>query len=111
MQKMSLEALAREQLDGARRSSSGRAARTVFGGHERCLRQTLIALRAGCSLQEHDNPGEATLLVLHGRVHLTTGGTGWDGRRGDMLIVPTSRHALTAAEDSVVLLTVAKTDR
>ncbi len=109
MQKMSLDALAREQLDDARRSRSGRAARTVYGGHERCLRQTLIALRAGCSLQEHDSPGEATLLVLQGRVNLTAAETGWDGRRGDMLIVPASRHGLTAVEDSVVLLTVAKT--
>jgi hypothetical protein len=34
MQKASLIALAREQLKTAREASSGRSARTVFGGHE-----------------------------------------------------------------------------
>ena len=44
MEKMSLTALAREQLAGAERASSGRSAHTVYGGHEHVLRQTLIAL-------------------------------------------------------------------
>ena len=29
---------------------------TVYGGHEHVLRQTLIALAAGQSLEEHANP-------------------------------------------------------
>jgi quercetin dioxygenase-like cupin family protein len=108
VQKMSLDALARELLDDARRSASGRAARTVFGGHEHTLRQTAIAMRDGCALSEHENPGEATLLVLQGRVRLTEADNGWEGRRGDMLVIPPNRHSLTALEDAVVLLTVAK---
>ena len=47
MQKLSLDAVGRERLEAARRSSSGRAATTVVGGHEHVLRQTLVALRAG----------------------------------------------------------------
>jgi quercetin dioxygenase-like cupin family protein len=80
----------------------------VYGGHEHVLRQTLIVLNAGQTLQEHENPGEATLHVLHGRVRLTAGGNAWEGSAGDLIIVPNSRHALEAIETSSVLLTVAK---
>ena len=47
MQKVSLDAVAREQLDAAGRADSARAATTVVGGHERVLRQTVVALRKG----------------------------------------------------------------
>jgi quercetin dioxygenase-like cupin family protein len=108
MQKMSLTAMAREHLMAARSASSGRSAKTVFGGHERVLRQTVIALAKGRLLEEHDNPGEATLYVLHGRVRLATPDATWDGSPGDLLIIPRARHTLTALEGAVVLLTVAK---
>ena len=36
------------------------------------------------------------------------GEASWEGRAGDLLIVPQSRHILKALEDSAVLLTVAK---
>ncbi|MFJ6951761.1 cupin domain-containing protein [Micromonospora aurantiaca (nom. illeg.)] len=108
MQKSSLTALAREQLKLAHGSSSGRSSSTVYGGHEHRLRQTLIALTAGQMLSEHENPGEATVHVLHGRVRLGAGETSWDGAPGDLLIVPDRRHTLEALVDSAVLLTVAK---
>ena len=108
MQKESLTALLRHQLEIARNSSSGRSAHTVYGGHEHALRQTMIALRAGTNLDEHESPGEATVQVLHGRVTLVAGGDRWNGSPGDLLLVPDRRHALEAVEDTVVLLTVAK---
>lgn len=107
MNKMALDAMAREQLESARSSTSGRSAATVHGGHEAVLRHTLIALVAGATLAEHRNPGEATVLVLTGRVRLGTGDTSWDGRTGDLLVVPPQHHDLTAVEDAAVLLTVA----
>lgn len=108
MMKRSLEALAREQLDKATASTSGRAAHTVYGGHEHVLRQTLIALKAGQELSEHENPGEATVHILFGRVRLRAGDVSWEGRRDDLLVVPDAVHSLEAIKDSVVLMTVGK---
>lgn len=106
MRKLSLHAPGHEHLGRAARSPAGRSATTVYGGHEQTLRQTLIALRATTSLTEHDSPGDATLIVLRGRVRLHPAGETWDGRTGDLLAIPPVRHSLDAVEDSVVLLTV-----
>jgi quercetin dioxygenase-like cupin family protein len=106
MEKISLTALAREHLEKARSTSSGRSAHTVYGGHEHSLRQTLIALTAGTDLDEHEAPLEATLQVVNGRVRLGAGNSHWDGSAGDLIVIPHTRHGLHALEDSVVLLTV-----
>jgi quercetin dioxygenase-like cupin family protein len=107
MQMESLNALARRHLDQARLTPSGRSAHTVYGGHGHALRQTLVALRAGTDLDEHQSPGEATLQVLLGRVTLVAGEDRWNGSAGDLISIPESRHSLQSVEDSVVLLTVA----
>ena len=73
----SVTALAREQLELALAASRGRSARTVFGGSEHHLRQTLIALVSGRMLDEHSNPGDATVHVLQGRVRLSSGEVSW----------------------------------
>jgi quercetin dioxygenase-like cupin family protein len=108
MQKLSLDALARELLKKAATAAGGRAAQTVFGGHEKLLRQTVIAMIKDAALTEHANPGEATVHVLRGRVRLVAGDDTWEGRDGDLLIIPDASHSLTALQDSAVLLTVAK---
>ncbi|WP_280475480.1 cupin domain-containing protein [Nocardia farcinica] len=108
MEKFSVDAMARELLARAVSSSAHRAADTVYGGHEHRLRQTVVALAAGAELGEHENPGEATLLVLRGRVRLRSAEASWEGRHGDLLVVPPARHSLEAIEDSAILLTVAK---
>lgn len=108
MEKFSLTALARHQLELAQQATSGRSSQTVYGGHEHVLRQTVIALAAGATLAEHESPGEATIHVLSGRVKLTADENSWEGSPGDLLIVPDTRHALQALEAATILLTVAK---
>lgn len=108
MQKVSLTALMRHQLEIARNSTSGRSAHTVYGGHERTLRQTLVALRAGTQLAEHDSPGEATVHVLQGRITLIGANAQWNGSPGDLIILPDSPQSVEAVEDSIFILTVAK---
>ena len=114
MQKLSLDALARELLsratDGGTSGPAGgsRAAQTVVGGHEKALRQTVIALAKDAALAEHASPGEATRYVLRGRVTLAAGTESWEGREGDLLIIPDAPHSLTALAHSAVLLTVVK---
>ncbi len=107
MDKLSLDALAREQVKRAHSGTSGRSAETIYGGHEKSLRQTVIALTAGAILAEHENPGEATIVVLDGRVRLATDEASWDGRSGDFLIIPPARHTVEALTDAAILLTVA----
>ncbi|GAA0938097.1 LuxR family transcriptional regulator [Nonomuraea longicatena] len=108
MYKQSLPALAREQLKTAHAASSGRSASTLYGGHDQALRQTMIALAAGSRLDEHHNPGEATLFVFSGRVRLLSQDVSWEGAAGDLLIIPQAVHSLEALEDSAVVLTVAR---
>ena len=108
MEKHSLTAIARNQLEIAMLASSGRSAQTVCGGSVHVLRQTVIAMRAGSKLEEHENPGEATVQVLTGRVLLTSGENKWEVADGGLFILPPARHAVEALEHSAFLLTVAK---
>jgi quercetin dioxygenase-like cupin family protein len=111
VRKFSIDAMARQQLTAARQSPAARAAVTVVGGHDHVLRQTVLAMTAGAALAEHANPGETTLYVLSGRVTLAAGGETWQGRTGDLLVVPSARHTVTAQEDSTLLLSAVPRNR
>lgn len=108
MDSISLTELADDLLVAAREAASGRAARTVHGGHDRALRETVIAIADGHGLAAHESPGEATLQVVRGRVRLDADPDSWVGAAGEHVVIPARRHALTALEDCVVLLTVVK---
>ncbi len=108
MQKLSLAALARELAGQAAAATGGRASRTVVGGHEKVLRQTVITMVKDATLTEHAGSDEASVYVLQGRVSLSAGSQSWEGRDGDMIIVPEAPHSLRALRNSAVLLTVAK---
>src|SRR5665213_3236073 len=99
MEKFSLTALARQQLELAKNTSSGRASHTVYGVHEHALRQTVIALAAGQMLDEHENPAEKTIHIFTGRIRLAAGDSSWNGSPGDLLVVFDARHTLEAVED------------
>ena len=96
-------------LEQARGQSAHRAARTLTGGSGHALRQTAIAQLEGSSLSDHENPGEATLQVLLGRVRLTWSGGSVDLGPGGHVVIPQERHGLLALTDAVVLLTAAVT--
>lgn len=108
MNTLNVQTTAQEQLEQAGTTGSGRSASTLFGGHDNTLRQTVIAIAADHELAEHESPGEATLQVLIGHVRLVSGEMSWEGRAGDLLVIPDARHSLLAVEDCAVLLTVAK---
>lgn len=107
MHKQSLDALARDLGQRAAEAGNGRAARTVYGGHEKRLRQTVIAMRSGARLAEHANPGDTTVLVINGRLRLWSGEISWEGREGDLLVVPDASHWVEALTDAAFLLTAA----
>ena len=109
MEKTSLTTLAREMLSEAREASSGRAAHHLHGGRGHRLQQMMIALAAGQDLKEHENPGEATLQGLEGRVELSAGEDSIFLAAGEHAVIPQQRHCLHAREDSVVLLSLVNT--
>lgn len=100
-----LEELSRALLAAAGESGARRSSRTVVGGRDYVMRQTLIALLADGALAEHESPGEATLHVLQGHVALESASASAHVRAGDLVEIPQERHSLRALEDSVVLLT------
>ncbi|GAB08694.1 hypothetical protein GOARA_015_00320 [Gordonia araii NBRC 100433] len=106
MSTVSLSTLGSELLADAHAHKSGRAARTVRGHGDHRLRHTVIAMTGGSRLSDHESPDEATLLVLRGKVHITSAEQTWPAAQGDLLDIPPVRHGLAADEDSVVLLTV-----
>lgn len=95
-------------LPVATASHSGRAThvfRAVPGGS---LSQVLLVLRAGETLSEHENPGQALLHVLRGSVQLTAGDDTWDLGPDDYIAIPHHRHHLLASTDSAMFLTVVR---
>ncbi len=112
MYKISLEALARELRERVDcRGDRKVASRTVYGGHEKILRQTLMVMGAGSRLSDHEYPGDSTIQVMSGRVRLYTDTDSWQAQAGSLLIIPEERHGLEAVEDCAFLITVAKPQR
>ena len=106
MNRISVDDIVRGDTIRAAEAPGGRCAQTLVGGHDRMLRQTVITIRDGSSLAEHESPGEATLLVLSGKVSLRTATDECVGGKGDLLGIPDERHSLHAMGDASVLLTV-----
>jgi len=97
-----LDALTSSHLAAARADEHGRSAGLL--GRDGVLRQSILALREGTELAEHNSPHAASIQVLVGRVRVT----GEDApvlSAGQLHSLTHQRHAVTALEDSVFLLT------
>lgn len=101
---VNLTSYGQELAAKAAESNAGRAAHTVVHGNR--FRQVQMALKAGGALADHENPGEASLQCLSGRVMLTAGEESWELVAGDVILIPQHRHRVDAHEDSVILLSV-----
>lgn len=78
------------------------------GRHEHALRQRVLALTAGSSLDEHEVLARPSSRSCAAGSGLTAWQVAWEGCAGDLLVVSQVRHALQAVEGSAVLLTVSK---
>jgi quercetin dioxygenase-like cupin family protein len=99
-----LDILADTMLHRARASGSGHSAELIV--HDGVLRQTVMGLRAGTELAEHEAPAAATLQVVSGRIRvLKRGQLAEELTPGELVSLTHSRHTIEALEDSVYLLT------
>lgn len=97
-----LSELARIHLAAALADEHGRSAELIL--RDGPMRQTMIALRSGVELAEHNSPAAASVQVLSGRVRVT-GQDVTEITAGRLDVLTHDRHAVLALEDSVFLLT------
>lgn len=97
-----LETAAAKALQEATTADKGRSAAIVV--HDGPLRQTILGLKAGEVLSEHNSPPAASMYVLRGRVRVT-GQEQSEVVAGDIVVLTHMRHGVEALEDSVFLLT------
>jgi quercetin dioxygenase-like cupin family protein len=89
----------------AQASSSGRAAKTLV--KEGQLRVTLVALKAGTSLQQHKTAGPSTIQALGGMSRVETeAGTTVLTTGGLMVLDAGVAHGVTALEHSIILVSL-----
>ena len=97
-----LSELARSHLEAALADEHGRSAELIL--RDGPMRQTIIALRSGAELAEHNSPAAASVQVLSGRMRVTGQGIA-EVPAGRVDVLTHDRHAVLALEDSVFLLT------
>jgi quercetin dioxygenase-like cupin family protein len=107
METVAIGVLGEKVLAEARSASSGRYGVTIHGGHVHSLRQTLIGVAAGHTLDEHENTGEVTLQVIRGRARVVAASDAVELVAGDYVVIPLQWDSFEALEDTVVLLTAA----
>ena len=98
----SLTAAITTAIEKAGAAENGRHAELIV--HDGPLRQTVIALRAGAQLSEHNSPPAASMQVLRGSVRIT-GEEPAVIESGGLQALTHDRHGVEAIEDTVFLLT------
>lgn len=89
-------------LEEAAINDKGRSAEILI--HDGPLRQTVLGLKAGQVLAEHNSPPAASMYVLRGRVRIT-GQDQSEVAAGEIIVLTHVRHGVEALDDSVFLLT------
>lgn len=99
-----LTELAESHLTAALTDKHGRSAELI--ANDGPLRQTVIALKEGVRLAEHNSPPAATLQVLSGRVRVDLADE-YQGEfgAGELWVLTHERHSVLALADSAFLLT------
>lgn len=97
-----MDDLIRQAQAAAAADDKGRFAELIV--HDGPLRQSILALRAGEELAEHNSPPAASMYVLRGRVQVT-GQDQSEYSAGELNALTHVRHGVRALEDSVFLLT------
>jgi len=104
---VNLDAEMAELWKGIQPEGSGRAAKTLVKHPD--LRVTLIAIRGGIQITEHEVSGRVSIQCLKGKVTLHVQDKALDLSAGQILALDRDmRHDVAAAEDSVLLVTVAQ---
>lgn len=94
--------MAEHALGLATAAANGRHAEVLV--HDGPLRQSVIALRKGTELAEHNAPPAASLQMLSGSVRIT-GTEPAEIAEGALQVLTHERHGVRALADSVFLLT------
>ena len=67
----------------------------------------LMAMEGGDALEEHSAAGVVTVQLMSGLINLSAGGTSFELRPGQMVMIQAGvRHDVEAVAQSVILLTV-----
>jgi quercetin dioxygenase-like cupin family protein len=98
-----IDQVGREHLDVAVDSPHGRSA--VMVAQDGPLRQTIIALRAGTTMGEHNPPLAGSIYVLEGAITVVSASDRAAVNEDQLALLPRERHSVEAVEDCVFLLT------
>ena len=92
-------------LEKARSAKSGRAAKTIV--KEGALRVTLVALRKGAVIDDHQVEGPLSIQSLTGRLRIGIGDERFDlPSRGLITLEPGTTHDATALSDATFMITM-----
>jgi quercetin dioxygenase-like cupin family protein len=70
---------------------------------------TLFSFDAGQGLSEHTAPYDAAILILDGEAEITLGGTHYQMKHGEMLVMPANTpHSVSAVKAFKMMLTMIK---